>query len=116
MLVEDHPVLSRMYSQKFELEGFDVYLAKDGEEALSIIFGKGADIILLDVLIPKIDGLTLLERLRNDPVRKDIPVIVLTNVVKKNERDRALNLGAKEYLVKAMQTPEQVVNSVKKYI
>ena len=116
LIVEDDPVLSRMYGEKFNFEGFDVVIAKDGEEGLEIALGKEIDLILLDIMLPKISGVDLLEKMRKDSKGKNIPVIALTNLADDKERGRALKLGVKEYLVKAMQTPDQVVEKVKKYV
>lgn len=116
LLVEDDPILSRMYSEKFKFEGYNVLHAQDGMEGLEMAQSQKADIILLDIMLPKLSGTDLLERLRSTPKGKDIPVVVLTNLAEKEEMEKARTLGAKEYLVKAMQTPEAVINTLKKYI
>lgn len=116
LIVEDDPVLLKMYTEKFTFEGFGVLNAKDGEEALKIITSDYPDIILLDIMLPRMSGSDLLEKLKGDSKAKDIPVVALTNLAEEEERQRALKLGVKEYLVKAMQTPEQVVNTVKRYL
>jgi DNA-binding response OmpR family regulator len=116
LIVEDDPVLLKMYTEKFMFEGFDVSNAKDGEEAFKLISTQPPDIILLDIMLPKMSGTDLLEKLKEESEGKDVPVVVLTNLAEDEERQRALKLGVKEYLVKAMQTPEQVVATIKKYL
>lgn len=116
LIVEDDPVLLKMYSEKFTFEGFSVLNARDGEEALKVATTSQADIILLDIMLPKMSGTDFLEKFRASPGGKDVPVLALTNLAEEEEKQKALGLGVKEYLVKAMQTPEQVVEKVKKYI
>lgn len=116
LIVEDDPVLLKMYSEKFSFEGFDVLNARDGEEALDVSLKNSVDIILLDIMLPRMSGTDFLEKLRQTPGGKSTPVIALTNLAEEDEKERAMKLGVKEYLVKAMQTPEQVVEKVKKYI
>lgn len=116
LIVEDDPVLLKMYTEKFNFEGFKVLNAKDGEEALRISESEIMNIVLLDIMLPRMSGTDYLEKLRQMPKGKDTPVVALTNLAEEAEKQRALKLGVKEYLVKAMQTPEQVVQTVKKYI
>ena len=116
LIVEDDPVLLKMYSEKFSFEGFKVLNAKDGEEALRVAMSEIVDIILLDIMLPRMSGTDFLEKFRTSPKGKDVPVVALTNLAEEEEKQKALKLGVKEYLVKAMQTPEQVVEKVKKYI
>lgn len=116
LIVEDDPVLLKMYSEKFSFEGFKVLNAKDGEEALQVSQSGAMDIVLLDIMLPRMSGTDYLEKLRQMPKGANLPVIALTNLAEEAEKERALKLGVKEYLVKAMQTPEQVVQTVKKYL
>lgn len=116
LIVEDDPVLLKMYSEKFTFEGFGVLNARDGEEALKVATTQKADIILLDIMLPKMSGTDFLEKFRPTPNGKTTPILALTNLAEEEEKQKALGLGVKEYLVKAMQTPEQVVEKVKKYL
>jgi DNA-binding response OmpR family regulator len=116
LIVEDDPVLLKMYSEKFSFEGFDVLGARDGEEALEISSNSDIDVILLDIMLPRMSGTDFLEKLRATPKGKDIPVIALSNLTEEGEKQRALKLGVKYYLVKAMQTPEDVVNKIKSVV
>jgi DNA-binding response OmpR family regulator len=116
LLVEDDPVLSKMYTEKFKFEGFNVLSAGNGVDGLKMALSQKVDLILLDLMLPRLSGNELLAKLREDPKGKDITVIALTNLAEQGEKDRAMQLGAKEYLIKAMQTPEEVVNKVKAYL
>lgn len=116
LIVEDDPILLRMYSEKFNFEGFKVLTAKDGQEALDVALKSAIDIVLLDIMLPRMSGTDFLDRLRQGPKGKDIPVVVLTNLAEESEKQRAIKLGVKEYLVKAMQTPDEVVEKIKKHL
>ena len=116
LIVDDDPVLLKMYTEKFTFEGFKVITARDGEEALKLTEQGSPNIILLDIMLPKMSGTDFLARFRRTMKGKNTPVVALSNLTEAEERDKAIKLGVKEYLAKAMQTPEQVVEVVKKYI
>lgn len=116
LLVEDDPVLLKMYVEKFTFEGYKVLTAKDGEEALQSTGSQTPDIVLLDIMLPRMSGTDFLEKLRQTPKGKNVPVVVLTNLAEDEEKEKAKKFDVKEYLVKAMQTPEQVVEKIKKYL
>jgi DNA-binding response OmpR family regulator len=113
LIVEDDPVLLKMYTEKFSFEGFTVLNAKDGEEAFTTATRDKVDAILLDIMLPRMSGTDFLEKYRQTPKGKNTPVIALTNLTEDAEKERAMSLGVKEYLVKAMQTPEDVVKKIK---
>jgi DNA-binding response OmpR family regulator len=115
MIIEDDDILLRMYTEKFTIENFEVISAKDGEVAYNTLKSQTPDCVLLDLHIPKIDGLSLIEKLQTEGVTLP-PVIALTNIAELPQKQKAQELGIKEYLVKAMHTPEQVVETVRKYI
>lgn len=113
-IVEDDRMLCDMYQMKFTSEGFDVWNASNGVEALKLLEKNGApDIILLDIIMPQMDGFTMLEKLKENPVWKNIAVILLTNLGQENDVKKGLAMGANDYLVKANLTPAQVVEKVK---
>lgn len=116
LIVEDDPVLLRMYTEKFSHEGFNVLNARDGEEALIVAEANDIGVILLDIMLPRLSGTEFLKKFRETSKGKDTPVVALTNLAKDTEKKKAQDLGVKEYLVKAMQTPEKVVDTIKKYI
>ncbi|MFA6428609.1 MAG: response regulator [Candidatus Buchananbacteria bacterium] len=116
LLVEDDAFLAELYATKFKLENFEVILAMDGEKALELVQKKVPDIILLDLILPKINGFVVLETLKKGQDTKDIPVILLTNLSQKGDVDRGLAMGAKDYLIKAHFMPSEVVAKIKKII
>jgi DNA-binding response OmpR family regulator len=116
LIVEDDPILSRMYTEKLNFEGFKVLTGRDGEVALKIATEQIVDMILLDIMLPKMSGTDFLERLRQHPKGKNVPVVALTNLTEDEEKKKAMSLGVKEYLVKAMQTPEEVVAKIKVHL
>lgn len=116
LLIEDDPFLLSMYSTKFEIEKFIVHLADDGEKGLALANKELPDIILLDILMPKMNGFEVLENLKAKKETKDIPVILLTNLNQKDEIEKGLSIGADDYLIKAHFMPSEVVEKIKKVI
>ncbi|MDP3970818.1 MAG: response regulator [bacterium] len=109
LLVEDEEMLQAMYSQKFFRSGCKVISAYNGEEGLELANTESPDLILLDVLMPKMNGFSALRELKANKATKDIPVIMLTNLQQGSEAQMGLDLGAEEYLVKTSYTPKQIV-------
>ncbi|MGB2580291.1 MAG: response regulator [Minisyncoccia bacterium] len=116
MVVEDDEHISKVYEIKFAKEGIDVSLARDGEEAIIKITAEKPDVILLDLMIPKKDGFGVLEEIKKNPELANIPVIILSNLGQKTDQDRALALGANEYLVKVDYSIQDVINKAKEYL
>ncbi len=116
LLIEDDPFLVGMYKEKLNFEGFNVLVAEDGLQGLSLATSQAIDMILLDILIPKLSGIDLLARLRQDEKGKDIPVIALTNLSGSNDEEKIRSYGVKDYLVKSNYTPGQVVEIIRKYL
>ena len=112
LLIEDDSIIVRMYQRKFEMEGYKIETAYDGKEGLEKAKASKPNIILLDIMIPKIEGLEVLKKLKEEKNTKNIPVIILSNLAGK-EVQQGLQLGAKDYLVKSKYTPAQVVEKVK---
>jgi DNA-binding response OmpR family regulator len=112
-LVEDDPFLSSMYSTKFGLEGFEVVSASDGEKGVELIRQELPDIVLLDVLMPKMNGFDVLKLIKQDETTRDIPVILLTNLNQSDEVEQGMDLGAVDYLIKAHFMPSEVVDKIK---
>lgn len=118
ILIEDDQSLVEMYKDKLKNEGFRVLTVTDGRIAMQRA-REGADIILLDILLPNINGFEILKKLKDDVSTKNIPVLVLTNVGSESvDRDTrlAISLGAKGYMVKSLNTPEGVVNKIREII
>lgn len=113
LLVEDDVFLAGMYVTKLELEGFDVSLASDGKAGLEKAVTDQPACILLDVLLPKMDGFAVLKELKENPTTSAIPVILMTNLGTKQDVVKGLNLGATDYLIKAHFMPSEVIQKIK---
>jgi len=105
-----------MYETKFKNEGFDIHKALDGEAGFQKAVEVRPDLILLDIIMPKLDGFTVLKKLKADPKTKDAPVILLTNLGQDEDVKKGQELGSVGYLVKANLTPSDVVNKVKEFL
>lgn len=116
LLVEDDPFLMDIYNTKLEKEGFEVKIAENGEKALKILGKEKLDLLILDIVLPKIDGWEILEKIKKDRELKNLPVIVLSNLGQKAEVEKGLRSGAVKYLIKAHFTPAEVVNEIKKIL
>lgn len=116
LIIEDDPFLSEMYVAKFTQVNFEVEVAIDGQEGLRKIEKNKPDLILLDIVLPKMDGFEILEKIKNNPQLKKIPVVLLTNLGQRNEVEKGLGLGADEYIIKAHFTPTAVVAKVKEIL
>ena len=116
LLVEDDEFLAELYATKLNLEGFEVSLAMDGEKGLKLAKELVPDLILLDIILPKMDGFEVLKGIKADDKVKLIPVILLTNLSQKDEVQKGLDLGAVDYLIKAHFMPSEVVKKIKQTI
>lgn len=115
-IIEDDPILSRMYEQAFSFERHDVDVAHDGKEGLQKVKEKNPTIILLDVMMPVMNGFEALEKLKSDPKTKNIPVVMLTNLSEQRDAEVALARGAVKYIIKGDYNPKQVVEMVKEIL
>ena len=113
LLIEDEEMLANMYEVKFSNEGFDIEKALDGESGLEKAKNILPDFILLDIIMPKMDGFAVLKALKEDVKTKNIPVMLLTNLGQEEDIERGNELGIVGYLVKANITPSEVVEAVK---
>lgn len=116
LIVEDDPTLLEMYSLKLQEEGFAFFTAPDGDEGLEIALKEKPDVILLDIMMPKMDGFAVLVELKKNEETKNIPVLMLSNLGQKNDVTKGKELGAEDYIVKASMTPTQVVEKIKSYL
>ena len=115
LLVEDDPAVSEMYKLKLEMDGYTVSVAADGEEGLRFAQERRPHIIFLDVRLPKMDGMSVLEALRSDDKTRHIPVLILSNYGEPPLIERGLRLGAREYLLKSQTTPAGVSAKTKNW-
>ena len=117
LLVEDDPLMVRMYQRKLLTDGYEVGVAVNGEEGLVKVRSFGPDVVLLDIMMPKLNGLQVLERMKADPTTAHVPVVILTNLGGSQEDiERGLELGAVAYLVKSAYRPDEVIAKVKEVL
>lgn len=116
LIIEDDSFISDMYKIKLESEGYEVFVAPDGVQGLEAAAKVKPELILLDVVMPKMDGFTVLENLKKNPEVADIPVVMLTNLGQKDSVEKGLKLGAQDYIIKAHFTPLEVVEKVKEFL
>ena len=116
LLVEDDMALSAVYRSRLEIEGFDVREANNGEDALSATVEYRPDLILLDVMMPKISGFDVLDLLRNTPETANVRIIMLTALSQPKDKERAESLGVDDYLVKSQVVIGDVVARVKHHL
>lgn len=113
LIVEDDKFLQKILLTKFQKEGFDVRLASDGEEGLRLMLEKPPGLILLDLILPKLDGFQVMSEMRTNPRIKNIPVVIISNLSQEEDKRRASELGAVEFLVKANLSINEIVQSAK---
>jgi CheY-like chemotaxis protein len=116
LIVEDDPLMSRMYQKIFTFEKYEVEMAGDGQEGIDKARETKPTLILLDVMMPRMNGLEALEKLKADPETKAIPVVMLTNLAGQQDAEAALSKGAVKYIVKSEYEPKQVTDMVKEIL
>jgi two-component system phosphate regulon response regulator PhoB/two-component system alkaline phosphatase synthesis response regulator PhoP len=112
LIVEDDEFLRSLTAKRLEKEGYTVVVAVDGESAVSVARENMPNLILLDLLLPGINGFDVLEKLKTDETLKNIPVIVFSNLGQKEDIDKANSLGADDFLIKANFTLDDVVGKI----
>ena len=113
LIIEDDKFLRDLIAQKLVREGFKVTPAAGGEEGLKAARENRPDLILLDLVLPGMDGFEILEQLKKDPQLSSIPVLILSNLSQKEDIDRALALGAIDFMIKANYTPGEITEKIK---
>jgi len=113
LIVEDDKFLRELIVQKLLKEGYDISEAIDGEEGIKKIKTEKPDLILLDLILPGIDGFEVLSRMKADEKLAKIPVIILSNLGQREEIERGLKLGANDYMIKAHFTPREIIDKIK---
>jgi len=108
LIVEDDALLSKMYLSIFKSENYEVDTAANGQEGLDKARSGKPTLILLDIMMPQINGMEVLRQLKADPAVKDIPVVILTNLAGDHDIQAALNLGAVRYIIKSENKPKEV--------
>ncbi|MFZ3054964.1 MAG: response regulator [Minisyncoccales bacterium] len=116
LLIEDDKFLRELMNKKLLTMGYDVTCASDGETGLVAIKESKPDVVLLDLILPGINGFEVLEKAKKDPDTASIPVIILSNLGQSEDIEKGLKLGAKDFLVKAHFTPQEIVAKLKTII
>jgi len=116
LIVEDDRFLRELINRKLLEEGFDVAQAIDGESGVKKIKEEKPDLVLLDLILPGIDGFEVLSRIKNDPDVSSIPILILSNLGQKEEVEKGLKLGAVDFLIKAHFTPGEIIEKIRKII
>jgi DNA-binding response OmpR family regulator len=113
LIVEDDKFLRDLINQKLTKEGYETSEAIDGEEGVKIVKEVKPDLVLLDLILPGIDGFEVLAKIKGDPGTSSIPVIILSNLGQKEDVEKGLKLGAVDYLIKAHFTPGEIIDKIK---
>ena len=118
LLVEDDKILVKLYQVKFQKAGFDTLVAFDGQEGFDLMKSFNPDLIILDLIMPKVDGITFLGKVKDDPElsKRGTPILVLSNLGQESDIKKATDLGAKDFFIKADIGLEQMVEKVKEYL
>lgn len=116
LVIEDDKFLRGLICQKLIKEGYKISEAVDGEEGIKKIKDEKPDLVLLDLILPGIDGFEILSRAKEDPSLAEIPVIILSNLGQKEDVERGMKLGAVDYLIKAHFTPGEIIDKIKKFL
>lgn len=116
LIVEDEEVLRKMYAARFQQEGIEIVTANDAEEGFVLIKKEMPDLILLDIILPKNDGIYLLKQIRKDAKTASIAVLAFSNYDDQETREKAEELGVLAYLRKTDYTPSEIVKKIKTYL
>ena len=116
LLVEDESFLSEMYKTKLIQQGYDVFTAFNGVDGFKAAEEHLPDLILLDILMPQVDGYTMLKNVKANKQTKNISVIIFSNLSQKHEIEKGLTLGASDFIIKTSVTPTELASKVKEYL
>lgn len=116
LIIEDDPLISKLYREAFSFENYLVVVASDGEEGIKLAKNEKPTLILCDIMMPKMNGIQVLEALKADELTKNIPVVMLTNLDREVDATESLTRGAVKYIIKSDYTPKQITDMVKEII
>jgi len=116
LIVEDEKILAEMYLDKFSQVGYQVYLAFTSEDGLEIVQDKKPDLVLLDILLPRANGIEFLRKMRDTKKVADTMVVAFSNYDDPKTKEEARKLGIKENLLKTNYTPSEIVEKIKEYL
>jgi two-component system phosphate regulon response regulator PhoB len=113
LIIEDEDILAKVLAEKMEKSGFEVAIAEDGEKALDLIKSFKPDIIMLDLMLPKLDGFEVLKQIKADDATKRIPIVAISNLSEDSNIEKALKLGVENYFVKSNHPINEIIEKVK---
>lgn len=116
LIIDDAEDLRRIYSQKFRQEGFNVLEARDGLDGLNTAFDKKPNLVITGIMMPRVDGFEVINTLKKDAQTKDIPILVFSHLGRQEDIDKALSLGADDFLIQATFSPDDVVTKVRAHL
>lgn len=116
LIIEDDPLINKMYAEKLSRDGYQTEVAENGLIGLEKLKASPPDLVILDIMMPKMGGIEVIEEMKKDTNLEKIPIIVLSNLSESPDIEKAKKRGVKEYLVKSDLDPEDVTNAVKKYL
>jgi len=113
LIIEDDKFLRDLISRKIMMEGYEALEAADGESGVEIAVKEKPDLVLLDLILPGINGFQALEKIKNNQVSSKVPVIILSNLAQKEDIEKGMKMGAVDYLIKAKFTPNEIVGKIR---
>lgn len=116
LIIEDEKILAEMYRHRFTQAGFEVISASESRKGLSLAKKERPNLILLDIILPKENGIFFLEQLKKEPAINSIPVVAFSNYDDPETKEEARKLGAKNYLIKTSYTPKEIIKEIRKYL
>jgi DNA-binding response OmpR family regulator len=116
LIIEDDTFLSNIYKTKLTKEGFSILMADNGEDGLALMKSEKPVLVLLDIMLPKMDGFEVLERVQKDAKLKKIPIVIMSNLGQDSDVEKGKTLGAVDYIVKSDTTLENVITTINKYL
>ncbi len=116
LFVEDDPLIVKIYTTRLVADGYQVFSSDNGEEGLKLAEKELPDIVVLDIMMPRMDGFGVLEKLRQNPSMKNKPILVYSNLAQEDEINRAKEMGATEFIIKANFSPTEMVAKIKQYL
>ncbi|MFH1366749.1 MAG: response regulator [Patescibacteria group bacterium] len=116
LIIEDEAAILYSLKARLTVEGINTLTASSAEEGFEILKKEKPDVILLDIILPQMDGLSFMKQLKNDKSYQDIPIIIMSNLNKKDKIEKSLKLGAKDYIVKSEFNLESLINKIKDVI
>ncbi len=116
LIVEDDEFFSGLVAQKLNQAGFEVLIAHSGKEAFEIMAEKTPALMILDLMMPEMDGFEVVSRMKKDEKLKSVPVVVLSNLGQREEVDKAMALGADDFLIKVNFTLDEIVEKIKEML